>query len=66
MTVSKRLDPDEAQHFVVLIWVKFVCKGYRQTTLVGNELICEACTSVFQPIQVECLIIYHQFNNFCV
>ena len=33
-----RLDPHQARHFVRPIWVKTVCKGYKQTTLEGNEL----------------------------
>ena len=31
--VSNRLDPDQARHFVGLIWVQTVCKGYHQTVL---------------------------------
>ena len=33
-----RLDPGQARHFVGLIWVQSVSKGYEQTSLVGNEL----------------------------
>ena len=35
---SVSLDQDQAQHFVMPIWVHTVCKGYQQTTLVGKEL----------------------------
>ena len=38
LRVSNGLDPDQAQHFVGLIWVQTVCKGYQQMTLVAKEL----------------------------
>ena len=34
--MSNTLDPDQARHFVRPIWLQTVCKGYQQTTLVGN------------------------------
>ena len=37
--VSNRLDPDQDRHFVGPDLGPSVCKGYQQTTLVGNELI---------------------------
>ena len=38
----RTLDPDQAQHFVTLIWVQTVCKGYQQMTLVGKEYMLQS------------------------
>ena len=35
--VSNSWDPDQARHFVSLIWVHTVCKGYQQTTKVATS-----------------------------
>ena len=35
--MSNSFDPDQAGHFVSLIWVQTVSKGSQQTTLVGKE-----------------------------
>ena len=36
--VSNRFDPDQAKHLSDLFWVLSVCKGYKQTTLIGNNM----------------------------
>ena len=38
--MSNSLDPEQARHFVGLVWVQTVCKSYKQATLVGKELMC--------------------------
>ena len=45
----------------VLIWVQTVCKGYQQTTLVGNELtLSDSFRSMYLPISILSVLIWVQ------
>ena len=57
--MSNSLDPDQARHFVGLIWGQTVCKGYQQTTLVGKELYLKSLP------ELTLVILNHQCTYYC-